>query len=220
MPIRLVLGTIAGRVAIAWLGLAAFPSRAAPPLVADAAAGQALYQQNCQACHGPDAKGGIKLGDATAADLRWDQLGPTYHNDPTLVARAISQGLDQDGQALDDVMPRWQGKLTAGQVQDLVSYLQTLTAAAPGQVVATPVHEDVTPVPTEEAQEKATAVAVVATARGGAPLASQATAAPAQAPTTGSGGGSQTQEGSLAILLALGLALGGAALWLRGRRRA
>ncbi|MFI5269958.1 MAG: c-type cytochrome [Chloroflexota bacterium] len=214
MPKRMLLGGIVGLVGLAWLGLAAFPSQAAAPLVADAAAGQTLYQQNCQSCHGADAKGGVKLGDATAADLRWDQIGPAYHQDPTLVARAITQGLDQDGKALDDVMPRWQGKLTAGQVQDLVGYLQTLTTAVPAQVVATPVHEDATPVPTEEAQEKATAVAVVATARAGAPTATQATAAPA----TGGGGGSLGQTGVLAVILALGFALGGVGLWRRGRR--
>jgi mono/diheme cytochrome c family protein len=221
MTTRTILGGILGLLVAAGLATVTFaagpPAPAGAPSAADTAAGQQLYSQYCGACHGPDAKGGVKLGDATSADLRWQTLGPTYRNDPALVQRAILQGQDQDGKGLDDVMPRWQGKLTAAQVQDLVAYLQTLTTAVPGQIVATPVHEDVTPQPTEEAQEAAQATSVIAQARNAAATpatttsvaASETTSAvtvPTGTPATG-GGGTATGGIVFAALGVVGLAV-------------
>jgi mono/diheme cytochrome c family protein len=217
MATRAIVGGILGVLVAMGLMTATFAAGPPAPQAADtsdAAAGQQLYTQYCGACHGPDAKGGVKLGDATSADLRWQALGPTYHNDPALVQRAILQGQDQDGQALDDVMPRWQGKLTATQVQDIVAYLQTLTTAVPGQIVATPVHEDVTPQPTEEAQEASQASSVIAQARATAaqattsevtaPATSAATAAATTAPGVPATGGGGTSIGGI-VLIALGV---------------
>ncbi len=112
MAARHIVGGVGGVLIAVWAATAGLAGPQAIAPAADAASGQALYQRNCAACHGPEARGGLKLGDATAADLRWDYLGPQYHQDSVLVTRAIIQGLDQDGKALDDVMPRWQGKLT------------------------------------------------------------------------------------------------------------
>lgn len=218
MTTRAIIGGALGVLVAAGLATATFaagpPAPASAPAAADAAAGQQLYSQYCAACHGPDAKGGVKLGDATSADLRWQTLGPTYHSDPALVQRAILQGQDQDGQALDDVMPRWQGKLTTTQVQDIVAYLQTLTTAAPGQVVATPVHEDVTPQPTEEAQEASQASALIAQAPG---TVTPATTSETTAPATGGG---STSIGGI-VLIALGVVgLAAGVVFGAGRRRA
>jgi mono/diheme cytochrome c family protein len=231
MATRVILGGILG-VLVA-MGLMTVTFAAGPPApqaadASDAATGQQLYTQYCGACHGPDAKGGAKLGDATSADLRWQALGPTYHNDPALVQRAILQGQDQDGQALDDVMPRWQGKLTTAQVQDIVAYLQTLTTAVPGQIVATPVHEDVTPQPTEEAQEASEATSLIAQARNAAATpattssvaASETTSAGTVPTGTPAAGGGGTATGGI-ILAALGV-VGLAVVFIVGavRRRA
>jgi hypothetical protein len=148
--------------------------------------------------------------------VRWQTLGPTYHNDPALVQRAVLQGQDQDGQALDDVMPRWQGQLTPAQVQDIVAYLQTLTTTAPGQVVATPVHEDATPQPTEEAQEAAQASSVIAQARSeDAQAASSAVTGPNSVPAAG--GGVAAGGIVLAVIGAVGLAMRFAVRAVRGR---
>lgn len=235
MVAKVFLGGIAGSLVAAGLATATFAAGPPAPPAANATAGQTLYQQNCAACHGPDAKGGLKLGDATAADLRWQTLGPTYHNNTALVQRAILQGLDQDGQPLDTVMPRWQGTLTTTQAQDLIAYLQTLTTAVPGQVVATPVHEEATPEPTEEAQEAAQAATAVAkgktsttstaaaAAAGAAQLPAAQTAAtstaiaPAAVPATGGGGGAGTGGILLAALGVLGLV--GSAIFGVARRR-
>ena len=89
-------------------------------------AGKELYQTNCAACHGANGAGGLKIGNSTAADLQSPKLENTYHNSDALIARAILEGKDQNGKNLDPEMPRWQGKLTAQQVNQIIAYLKTL----------------------------------------------------------------------------------------------
>ncbi|MCL4541305.1 MAG: c-type cytochrome, partial [Chloroflexi bacterium] len=132
---------------------------------ATAAAGKDLFQTYCSTCHGPNAAGGIKLGDAVSADIRWQAIGPRYHDDPQLVTRAILDGLDEHGKPLDDAMPRWKETLSPQQAADVVAYLQTLTAPVSGQIVATPAGEEKTPQPTEEALEAQQKTSVLARAK-------------------------------------------------------
>jgi len=111
--------------------LVPFSSALASGSAADATNGKTLYQANCASCHGADAAGGIKVGSTTSPDIRWGAIGSTFNNDPALVKRAILQGLDEEGKALDAAMPRFQGKLTDSQADDIVAYLQTLTGGLP-----------------------------------------------------------------------------------------
>lgn len=141
------------------------PGHSAPLTSSAVATGKDLFQTYCSTCHGPNAAGGVKLGDAVSADIRWQAIGPRYHDNSQLVVRAILHGLDEHGKPLDDVMPRWQGTLSPQQAADIVAYLQTLTAPVPGQIVATPVGEEKTPEPTEEAQEAQQKATVMARAR-------------------------------------------------------
>jgi LPXTG-motif cell wall-anchored protein len=97
---------------------------------ADATNGQALFQTNCASCHGANAEGGIKVGSVTAPDIRWSAIGPDFKDSAT-VQRAILQGLDENGSALDPAMPRFQGKLTTSQADDIAAYLMTLTSELP-----------------------------------------------------------------------------------------
>ncbi|HEX9017164.1 MAG TPA: cytochrome c [Chloroflexota bacterium] len=97
---------------------------------ADATNGQTLYQANCASCHRADASGGVKVGSATSADIRWSAIGSTLKT-PALVERAILQGKDETGAALDPAMPRFQGTLTTAQAADITAYLQTLTSGLP-----------------------------------------------------------------------------------------
>lgn len=64
----------------------------------------------CAACHRPTGAGGMKFPDgAVSADLR-DKALVTDQKHPytlALLERAISTGVDNDGQKLDPVMPRW-----------------------------------------------------------------------------------------------------------------
>ena len=96
------------------------------PAGGSASTGQQLFASNCSACHGANGAGGLKIGTATSADLRWPSLGPTYNSDTSLIARAILDGKDQDGQDLDPVMPRWSGKLSDQDISNIIAYLETL----------------------------------------------------------------------------------------------
>jgi cytochrome c oxidase subunit 2 len=112
--------------AVAQAAVTASAKPAAAENSAEVAAGKETFQTNCAACHGADAAGGIKLGSATSADLRWNSLDKMYHGDQALIRRAILSGKDEDGEDLNPVMPRWQGKLSDAQVNAIIAYLQTL----------------------------------------------------------------------------------------------
>lgn len=86
-------------------------------------AGKELFEADCAACHGTNLKGGLKIGSATSADIRWSTLKTAYT--VPLLRRAILTGFDEKGQPLDSAMPRWQGKLSGKQVDQLIAYLKT-----------------------------------------------------------------------------------------------
>ncbi|MDE3074110.1 MAG: c-type cytochrome [Chloroflexota bacterium] len=108
---------------------AASPAASSVPSAADIAAGKKVYSTYCSACHGPEAAGGINLGSATSADLRWSALGKRYAGDTSLIRRAILTGKDEKGEQLDSAMPRWQGQLTDAQASAILTYLQYGTAS-------------------------------------------------------------------------------------------
>lgn len=110
--------------------LVPFSSALASGSAADATNGKTLFQANCASCHGANAAGGIKVGSATAPDIRWSAIGSAF-KDPALVRRAILSGQDEEGKALDAAMPRFSDKLTTSQADDIVAYLQTLTSGLP-----------------------------------------------------------------------------------------
>ncbi len=82
----------------------------------------------CAACHGFEGEGGHKLQNCTvsSADVSYNELIREYKDEGKIV-RAITQGLDQDEQALDTCMPKWQ--LNGTDMNDLVAYLKTLKGA-------------------------------------------------------------------------------------------
>ena len=90
--------------------------------------GMELFQADCASCHLADGSGGKTIGTATSADLRQSALLPGYGaaNFETKMANAILNGKDEDDQDLDSAMPRWTGKLTDSQVNDIVTYMVTL----------------------------------------------------------------------------------------------
>ncbi len=103
-------------------------SAAAPATGTDQAAvaeGQKLYEANCAVCHKADGSGGVKLGKAVSADLRGPDLEKAYQTDARL-RRAILNGKDEKGKPLAPVMPRWQGTLSAKDVNAIIAYLKTL----------------------------------------------------------------------------------------------
>ncbi len=81
---------------------------------------------SCAACHGMNGAGGIHLpGGAVSADLRHSALvlGQKHPYTIALLERAISTGVDNDGQPLNPVMPHW--KLTARDLRDVATYVYT-----------------------------------------------------------------------------------------------
>ena len=79
---------------------------------------------SCQACHGANGAGGVHLpGGAVSADLRYSALvsGQKHPYTMALLERAISTGIDDDGDSLDPVMPRWQ--LSKQNLHDVAYYV-------------------------------------------------------------------------------------------------
>jgi len=94
---------------------------------ADAANGKTLFESKCAVCHKTDASGGINLGDTTSADLQSHGLEDQYHKDDALIKRAILKGLDEEGDQLDSVMPRWgEAGLTSAEADDIIAFLHTV----------------------------------------------------------------------------------------------
>lgn len=89
--------------------------------------------QSCAVCHGPDGAGGVLLADGSmSAKLgsqahMLDQMAPMNGAmKPWTVAlfeRAISTGVDQNGERLSPVMPRW--KMSARDLHDISVYIST-----------------------------------------------------------------------------------------------
>ncbi|MDX1688462.1 MAG: cytochrome c [Candidatus Promineifilaceae bacterium] len=90
----------------------------------DAEAGESLYQQNCSACHGPDAKGLPNLGK----DLTTSEFFHDSSNQEMLAF--VKQGRpvsDPDNTTGIDMPPKGGNPaLTDQQILDIIAYLRTL----------------------------------------------------------------------------------------------
>jgi mono/diheme cytochrome c family protein len=81
---------------------------------------------SCAACHHANGSGGLHLpGGAISADLRHRALVTTMKPPYTLrlLERAISTGIDNTGQRLSPVMPRWQ--MSNRDLHDVAQYVLT-----------------------------------------------------------------------------------------------
>jgi mono/diheme cytochrome c family protein len=84
-------------------------------------------ENRCAACHRADGSGGMHFADgAVSADLRHRALVVEQKHPYTVpvLERAISTGMDNDGQRLDPVMPRW--RLSPRDLHDVAQYVLTL----------------------------------------------------------------------------------------------
>ncbi|HET7814695.1 MAG TPA: c-type cytochrome [Candidatus Baltobacteraceae bacterium] len=82
---------------------------------------------SCAACHNANGSGGVHLpGGAVSADLRYDALvnGQKTPYTLALLQRAITTGIDNQGQKLSPVMPRW--KMSPKDLHDVAQYVLTL----------------------------------------------------------------------------------------------
>lgn len=100
----------------------------------------------CGNCHGADGRGRPE-GGVVPPDITWEDLTKPYglvraggrkHGpyDERSFARAVSEGIDPDGQRIDGAMPRF--SLSTSEMQALTAYLQQLSQQRdPGIVDAT-----------------------------------------------------------------------------------
>jgi len=116
------------------------PPEPSNPIVADAASiarGQALFAQNCVACHGSTGKGdGPSAASLNPPPPDFTLPHTAYHRDGYLFT-AIRQGLPGSS------MPAWGGKLTEAQEWDLVNAIRqynrlTVAGATPPPFSAFP----------------------------------------------------------------------------------
>jgi ubiquinol-cytochrome c reductase cytochrome b subunit len=86
----------------------------------------AVQGGGCAVCHGLDGMGGKQVQNCTAIppDIRYQELTGNYLNNDTLIARAITHGIDENGEELDACMPRWH--LEQNDLVDLIAYMKTL----------------------------------------------------------------------------------------------
>ena len=76
--------------------------------------GQAVFAENCVACHGENAKGNRELGAPNLTDAIW-----LYGGDKATVVKTITEGRR-------GVMPAWDGRLEAVTIKELAVYVHLL----------------------------------------------------------------------------------------------
>ena len=118
---RIFAQTILATLSSGLIGLLFAPFLQAQEYPADITRGKAIYQHNCQTCHGV---GG--WGDGPGAQAL--QIGPTnFHR--------FSSFLKSDEELLRTIehgvvfspMHAWRGQLTDGEMQDAVAYIRLLS---------------------------------------------------------------------------------------------
>ena len=107
-----------------WLGIA-IPLQITIPVAlaaGDAKHGQALFQQYCQGCHGPDGKGGGKGFMPHVGPLaRKDYI---EHLPDEYLAEVIAEGGPVAGKSA--FMPAWKTTLSQPDIADVIAYIRTL----------------------------------------------------------------------------------------------
>ena len=102
-----------------------------------------LRGMTCASCHGPDGRGNryLAIGQVVTPDIRYTTLSPSETDtdyieegeenghrhipyDEVAVRQAITQGIEPNGEPLNEFMPRW--SISARDLDDLVAFLKTL----------------------------------------------------------------------------------------------
>lgn len=102
------------------------PAVALEPAVSLAALnrGAGLYQEHCAQCHGPEAQGHPDWetpGVVAAPPL--NGTGNDWKRTRAQLVAAIRDGAKRDGQP---VMPAWKGRLSDGEIDDIIAWFQAL----------------------------------------------------------------------------------------------
>lgn len=94
---------------------------------AQLARGQAVYERHCRACHGIEGQGlpgdwRIRDADGHFPPPPLDDSAHAWHHPTAALLQMIREG----SPAGQGKMPAWQGRLTEGQMQDVVAYIKSL----------------------------------------------------------------------------------------------
>ncbi len=85
----------------------------------DTSEGAVLFQENCAACHGEDARGAEGTGAPNLTDADW-----LYGGDADTVRRTLIDGRQ-------GMMPSWTGRLSEAQIRMLAIYVEGLSGDTP-----------------------------------------------------------------------------------------
>ena len=97
-----------------------------------------MHGGSCASCHGPDGRGGAPamMGTEIPPDIRYHHLTEEEHEEEheageahpsytdETIKRAITEGVEPDGEPMDMTMPRWQ--MSERDLDDLLEFLKTL----------------------------------------------------------------------------------------------
>ena len=109
---------------IGLIGLLLAPLLSAQEYPADLTRGKAVYQRNCQACHGVGGWGdGPDANNLNVAPANFHRVMSFLKSDEELL-RTIEHGV------IFSPMHAWRGQLTDGEMQDVVAYIRLLAQAA------------------------------------------------------------------------------------------
>lgn len=92
-----------------------------------------MHGGGCASCHGPDGRGGapVMMSTEIPPDIRYHHLTEEEHEEgeahppytDETIKRAITEGVEPDGEPMDLTMPRWQ--MSERDLEDLLEFLKT-----------------------------------------------------------------------------------------------
>ena len=108
------------------------------PITSDMDMGMGMMQggmMTCVSCHDPDGRGGrvrMMMSTFVAPDIRYNTLTSEEHGEEMehesytdeTIKRAITDGVEPNGEPLDWPMPRW--SMSDEDLDDLIEFLKTL----------------------------------------------------------------------------------------------
>ena len=122
MPVisRNVMSALRVTLSMGIIGLLFAPLLQAQEYPADITRGKGVYQRHCQACHGAGGLGdGPDAKDLKVAPANFHRFSSILKSDEELL-RIIEHGV------VFSPMHAWRGRLTDGEMQDVVAYIRLL----------------------------------------------------------------------------------------------